>query len=145
MCFKQMTLRASFAIPPAALEDVRVEIFDQLQHEVLRYNDDLGGVPLEFHDVRAASTYGKTFNTNPSVFVDVQLETTVFKLAKGQELIGCVNKVGPDYAGLLIHGLFNATVQAQLQVGDRVAVTVLGFEHANGILQIRATFLRIVS
>ncbi len=36
----------------------------------------------------------------------------LFKPAVGVHIVGTVNKVEPDHIGLLIHGVFNATVPA---------------------------------
>lgn len=42
--------------------------------------------------------------------VDIRAKAVVFSPEHSQRLIGRVNKVGVDYVGMLVYGLFNAAI-----------------------------------
>lgn len=153
--FKEVALEAQFALLPHTLSDIRVVIFQLLQDGMMRYHQQIGGVPISLFDIKLApgSECGKIQGTDPLIHVDVHLRAHVFAPELNQSLIGRVNKVERTYIGLLVHGLFNASIKKQhltgctfsedrwlssekhsINVGTYVVFTLLSFDHAHGIL-----------
>jgi hypothetical protein len=120
------TLRVKLA--PRFISKPREGIDLVLNQMLMRFSMDLGGVVLSYSKVRPASPVSKPSGMitgiNPYIYVDVALEALVFKAELGSQLVGTVNKVGESHIGLLVHGLFNASV-AELP-------EAYTFDHASG-------------
>jgi len=107
------SVRARFTLDlhPSRMADVGAGISDQLDAQLLRFSEDLGGVPLAYSAVRRVPSAAATVSAYYA-YVRVAVEATalVFRPAVGARLAGRVIKVGTDYLGLLVLGVFNAAI-----------------------------------
>jgi DNA-directed RNA polymerase I subunit RPA43 len=107
------SVRARFTLDlhPSRMADVGAGISDQLDAQLLRFSEDLGGVPLAYSAVRRVPAAAATVSAYYA-YVRVAVEATalVFRPRVGARLAGRVIKVGSDYIGLLVLGVFNAAI-----------------------------------
>mmetsp|Transcript_11127 Transcript_11127/g.35341 ORF Transcript_11127/g.35341 Transcript_11127/m.35341 type:complete len:206 (-) Transcript_11127:70-687(-) len=169
-CFKEVSVHAKFSLLPHALEDVRVHVFASLQDELLRYSAALGGVPIKFFHVALAPghRHGIVSWNDPHIFVEVRVKSIVFCPEPSQYLVGRVNKIGIDFVGLLVFGLFNASIAAAnlkkfdydethewwahtddadlvVKLGTAVVFELLSFDHADGIVSLDGKLRRVLA
>ena len=67
---------------------------------------------LSYDKLKVLERQAAIFAERPHLHFDIQARLLLFKPAVGSYLVGVVNKVEADHVGLLIHGIFNATVPA---------------------------------
>lgn len=54
--------------------------------------------------------YGKIYNESPRINFSIKATCIVFRPTEGLELKGIVNKISDQHIGLLVYGLFNASI-----------------------------------
>ncbi|EIE22265.1 hypothetical protein COCSUDRAFT_66534 [Coccomyxa subellipsoidea C-169] len=86
---------------------------EQLNAWLLRWNHDLDGVMLSYSSPILESTQARIHPYFPYFHVDVAANVDLFSPAPGQLITGQVNKIGADYIGLLVLGIFNAAIGHQ--------------------------------
>ncbi|CAL8468773.1 g8314 [Coccomyxa elongata] len=86
---------------------------EQLNAWLLRWNHDLDGVMLSYSNAVLESTEARIHPYFPYFHVDVTADVHLFSPAPGYVITGRVNKIGADYIGLLILGVFNAAIGHQ--------------------------------
>ena len=74
------------------------------------YSDDLGGVALAFSEPRVKGARARLHPYFPFLGVTAAADVRLFRPRAGRHLVGRVIKVGVDYIGLLVLGVFNAAV-----------------------------------
>lgn len=106
------TITANFDIDlhPSKTEDVLDGIREQLNAGLLRFNEDLEGVVLSYSKERIVSKQAVIRPYFPYLHVKVCADVVLFKPQVGALLVGQVNKVGSDYLGLLVLGIFNVSI-----------------------------------
>ena len=72
--------------------------------------DSLEGVPIAYSDPKLASSTGMIIEDLPEVHFHVHTNVTLFSPSIGTRLTGVVNNMSPDHIGLLIQGIFNASI-----------------------------------
>uniref|UniRef100_A0A7S3K2D6 RPA43 OB domain-containing protein n=1 Tax=Aureoumbra lagunensis TaxID=44058 RepID=A0A7S3K2D6_9STRA len=166
--FRIVHLIAEFSLLPHSLEDVRLHIFKLLQDSLMRYNERIAGVPISILDIQLAPNhkYGRIFGSDPKIRVTVHLTAHVFAPEPKHHLIGRVNKLESTFIGLLVHGLFNASIAATDMNGatyhnvswripdendhliicmdSLVLFQVLRIHHDRGILALDGKFIRLL-
>lgn len=108
-----VTARFTLHLHPSKTQDVMAGVREQLNMGLLRHSEDLGGVVLAYSDMRVAGGSARLHPYFPFLAVTATARATVFRPRKGQHLVGRVIKVGADYVGLLVLGVFNAAIGAQ--------------------------------
>lgn len=157
--FKAMT---SFAVDlhPSQLLDIEEGVRDRLNQELLSYNEALEGVILSINSLRVASKLASVRPYVPFIHLNVEAEVTLFKPKVGTCTVGMVNKVGADYLGVLVLGVFNGAITAeniskdfkcdlkagmwvsqrdpehQVQVGTMVRFLVQGLNNHSGLFSL---------
>ncbi|KAK9810856.1 hypothetical protein WJX73_002426 [Symbiochloris irregularis] len=89
-----------------ALEGVR----DQLSALLLRWNEGLQGVPLTFSEERIINSMAAIHSYFPFIQLEASASMLVFRPRLDMQLCGTVIRVGADYLGLHILGIFNAAI-----------------------------------
>lgn len=107
--------KARFAIDlhPSHCSDAMGGVQEQLNAWLLRWNHDLDGVMLSYSNAVLESTEARIHPYFPYFHVDVTADVHLFSPAPGNVITGQVNKIGSDYIGLLILGVFNAAIGHQ--------------------------------
>ncbi|KAJ1336483.1 hypothetical protein BSLG_007267 [Batrachochytrium salamandrivorans] len=77
---------------------------------IMRYISELGGVVLAYSNVELTSSEGHIMDESPFSFFNIRALFTLFSPKVGSTLYGVVNKVSPDHIGLLVYGMFNASI-----------------------------------
>jgi len=109
---EKLRARLSINLPPAASEDVLAGVRQQLNSYLLRYSYDFRGVVISYEDERVMTKQARVLSYFPYFQVSVSVTLAVFKPIAGGRIAGEVNQVGDDYIGLLVMGVFNASIAA---------------------------------
>ncbi|KCV72328.1 hypothetical protein H696_01723 [Fonticula alba] len=170
--FSMVTANLYMHLLPADMGDPRRGIDQRLNAMLLHHSQHIGGTVLSYSDVQflddagkpASSTKnivsGRIINDAPFIHVTVRAKFLVFKPKVGSQLVGSVIKIGPDQVGMLVLGLFNASIPTEnlgsefaydysegvyrkasksgsevaIAVGTRLAFSVQRLDTVNGIL-----------
>lgn len=128
-----------------------------------RHDNELGGVLCAYSDVTFPEKAGRIITSIPAVFASVRFMATVFRPLRGAKLQGEVTEVSATHIGLLVFGVFSASVAAdrlppgyaydgtqggewraedegaglpELTMGSKVAFRVEGVHEAGGQISI---------
>lgn len=97
---------------PGAIADAVNGARALLDGMLMRHHDQLGGVLMSYSDDEIVGSDARIIAYAGYVDVHVSLRARVFCPAVGTKLLGVVNKVGVDFIGLLVHGVFNVSIAA---------------------------------
>ncbi|KAL6077418.1 Neurofilament medium polypeptide [Balamuthia mandrillaris] len=111
-CFREATLHLRLHLPPRFLADVKKGVDLELNEHLMRYVEDLNGVVLAYWNVGMVEDHATILYERPHLHFTVKAETLLFSPEIGMTLVGTVNKVGSDHFGLLVLGIFNASISA---------------------------------
>ncbi|KAJ3078707.1 hypothetical protein HDU99_000419, partial [Rhizoclosmatium hyalinum] len=90
----------------------------------MRYIPELKGVPLSYSDVKIQEKVANVLYDSPNLHLHATVKFTLFAPREGTEIVGIVNKVSSDHIGLLVHGVFNASIAA-----DQIRKKEFHFNH----------------
>ncbi|KAJ3175395.1 hypothetical protein HDU87_006215 [Geranomyces variabilis] len=90
----------------------------------MRRVDELDGVVLGYANVKAIDNVARVIDDSPFCHFVVRATCWVFRPVVGETRVGVVNKVSSDHVGLLVHGVFNASIPA-----DKIHRERLSFDH----------------
>mmetsp|Transcript_8354 Transcript_8354/g.16076 ORF Transcript_8354/g.16076 Transcript_8354/m.16076 type:complete len:178 (-) Transcript_8354:130-663(-) len=107
---RKCKVKFSVELPPSAVQDVKAGVLNELNQNLLKYVDDFDGVVLSYSDVNILTKEPVIHPYFPYFHLDVIATIVLFKPTKGSKMVGKVNKIGEDFIGLLILGVFNATI-----------------------------------
>uniref|UniRef100_A0A7S2ARY2 RPA43 OB domain-containing protein n=1 Tax=Octactis speculum TaxID=3111310 RepID=A0A7S2ARY2_9STRA len=110
--FKELEVVIRLSLLPEALHNVRGHIRAQLLQQLLRYNEDFGGVIVSFSKIAPKSHCGQLVCDEPHIHVDVGTTAYVFAPSLTTELIARTTKVSATHISLLAYGIFNVTIAA---------------------------------
>ncbi|KAJ3161807.1 hypothetical protein HDU86_006578 [Geranomyces michiganensis] len=85
----------------------------------MRHVDELDGVVLGYANVKAIGDVARVIDDSPFCHFSVRATCWVFRPVVGEIIVGVVNKVSSDHVGLLVHGVFNASIPADKIPRDR--------------------------
>ena len=104
----------TLGLHPSAMDDPERGSREILDGMLMRHHDQLGGVLMSYDDVRVhpRSRTAGIIHLAGHVSLDVETTARVFCPVVGSVLRGVVNKVGVDFIGLLVLGVFNVSVGA---------------------------------
>ena len=159
--FTQNKIQLKVALTPQQSAAPIEGIKSQLNRMLLKYNDEVGGVPITYTGISfpPGKEYGRILGEHPWIHVDVTTTMLVFQPAVGLTVRGKINKVSDSYMSLLVFGMFNANISEEelaksytfkgetnqwynadddsaLVDGDIVECYVASFQHANGVLSL---------
>ncbi|KAK9868896.1 hypothetical protein WJX84_008253 [Apatococcus fuscideae] len=95
---------------PSQCSEALTGVQEILNARLLRYSEDLSGVLLAYNNERILSMQAPVHIYFPYMHVDVAADIVVFCPAPGMPFRGKVIQVGPDYLGLHVLGVFNASI-----------------------------------
>ncbi|KAJ3157240.1 hypothetical protein HDU89_002652 [Geranomyces variabilis] len=91
---------------------------------LMRHVDELDGVVLGYANVKAIGDVARVIDDSPFCHFVVRATCWVFRPVVGETIVGVVNKVSSDHVGLLVHGVFNASIPA-----DKIPRERFSFDH----------------
>eukprot|EP00798_Chlamydomonas_sp_ICE-L_P013621 gene13621-19499_t len=97
---------------PSKLGNVADGVKEFLYSQLLRYTEDYSGVPLSFSNIKILRRKAPVHSYFPLVHLNVKAESLIFRPQVGATLEGSVTKMGTDFIGLLVMGVFNASILA---------------------------------
>ena len=112
-CLVKTLTKLQIELHPSKLHDVQAGVLQHLSSLLFKYQDDLEGIVMAWDKgvqvmkKGAAATIHPYF---PLVHVEVKTNMLLFKPKSGSMLVGKVIKVANDFIGLLVLGLFNASI-----------------------------------
>ncbi|XP_036371930.1 DNA-directed RNA polymerase I subunit RPA43 [Megalops cyprinoides] len=115
-CLVVDTHRRHIALSPMYLKRKKTGIQEQLNAELLKYSENLKGVPMAYDSIRVLGHHGDIHDDNGFIHMNIEASFVIFRPKRGQKLVGVVNKVGVGHVGCLVHGCFNASVPKPQQV-----------------------------
>eukprot|EP00903_Cladosiphon_okamuranus_P008894 g8514.t1 len=97
---------------PSDIGDIYAGIRRNIYQFLMRYNESLGGVLLAVSDLSFGdgAREGRIEDEMPHIHFDVKAKAQVFCPRPGHVLEGRVNKVTSTHVGMLVCGIFNASV-----------------------------------
>ena len=104
-------------VHPSAMHDALGGAKELLDGMLMRHHHQLGGVLVSYADARVVGTDARIIHQAGHCDVHVRCTARVFCPEPGRKLLGKVNKVGADFVGLLVMGVFNASV-ASADISD---------------------------
>eukprot|EP01026_Neomeris_dumetosa_P076197 TRINITY_DN8157_c0_g1_i8.p1 TRINITY_DN8157_c0_g1~~TRINITY_DN8157_c0_g1_i8.p1 ORF type:complete len:390 (-),score=75.52 TRINITY_DN8157_c0_g1_i8:435-1517(-) len=108
---KRKTTRFSLYFSAQETQDIKNGIKKRLNEFLLKYDDDLGGVMLEYSNMALIQQQMQiSSNRTPYLHVEVVADATIFNPKPGKQLVGQVNHLGGDFLSVLVYGIFNAVI-----------------------------------
>eukprot|EP00752_Nemacystus_decipiens_P016184 g14473.t1 len=100
---------------PSDIGDIYAGIRRNIYQFLMRYNESLGGVLLAVSELSFGdgARDGRIEDEMPHIHFDVKAKAQVFCPRPGHVLEGRVNKVTSTHVGLLVCGIFNASVASE--------------------------------
>ncbi|KAI8914369.1 hypothetical protein EDD86DRAFT_273449 [Gorgonomyces haynaldii] len=107
------TTELKIRLAPCFISQEKQGIHQYLQSMLFKYNQQLQGVIVAFANVKVTDSFAKIQNESPFMNMNIQVDLVHFSPKKEQLLVGIVNKMSADHIGLLVHGIFNASISTQ--------------------------------
>ena len=165
--YEMTLLTVRVALPSACLGNVGAGVKSILSSYLMQYRDDIEGAILAFSDVALAQPHARVADAVPALLhFNVSAKALLFRPRIGMVLEGVVCRIASDHIGLLVAGVFNASVSGAslvdnhvfdstgdcwvdgdgntVRVGDRLALRVDKLHKSAGLLQITGGLLRKV-
>eukprot|EP01130_Rhizamoeba_saxonica_P001093 TRINITY_DN10964_c0_g1_i2.p1 TRINITY_DN10964_c0_g1~~TRINITY_DN10964_c0_g1_i2.p1 ORF type:complete len:220 (+),score=56.11 TRINITY_DN10964_c0_g1_i2:110-769(+) len=148
---KQMDLKLNIQLSPYYLRELDQGVNNELKKYLLKYIPKLGGVLLAWWDMRFLSEYGNLLWEFTEIHIKVGVRVLVWAPKVGEQMIGTVQKRGPDYLALLVYQTWSVFIRHQnlpanlsAESGDIVEFTVIKLDINNDIMSIEGTLLEHV-
>lgn len=97
-------------IPPIYSNNISQGIDRYFYQMLLRYDSNWNGVPLCYSDVSILSPRATIVNDNPFLHIHVEAKILVFHPNIGKNIKGVINRISSTHIGLIVYGLFNASI-----------------------------------
>eukprot|EP00468_Gymnochlora_sp_CCMP2014_P008501 CAMPEP_0167746612 /NCGR_PEP_ID=MMETSP0110_2-20121227/3808_1 /TAXON_ID=629695 /ORGANISM="Gymnochlora sp., Strain CCMP2014" /LENGTH=185 /DNA_ID=CAMNT_0007631393 /DNA_START=86 /DNA_END=643 /DNA_ORIENTATION=- len=97
-------------LQPSRLGNILKGAEEQLNLLLFTYSKTLRGVIVSYSDVKVKSFKGKMFQGLSHVEIPISVKFLLYSPSIGSLISGRVNKVGPDFLGLITEGVFNISV-----------------------------------
>jgi len=113
-CFKIISARGMVALPPKFLGNCDSGVQAYLSNFLLKLVPEFRGVWVCYGLIRHLSTVGCICDADEwgSILLSIEVECLVFQPNPGSIVVGVVTHLRPTHVGLLIYGLFAATIHA---------------------------------
>jgi DNA-directed RNA polymerase I subunit RPA43 len=127
--FSQNKISLKVALLPSESANPIDGIKQQLNKMLLKYSDELQGVPITFNEISfpPGKEHGRIIGERPWIHVDVSTTMLVFTPHLGLTLRGKINTMSDNYMSLLIYGMFNANIS-----GDELEKQNYKYNHEDG-------------
>lgn len=79
-----------------------------------RYSEEAEGVIIAMQNIKLLNQRSVIVDESPFIRFTVTADCLVFKPQRGMEISGTVNMLGLHYIGLIVGGLFNASIPEDL-------------------------------
>ncbi|KAJ3400345.1 hypothetical protein HDU80_007065 [Chytriomyces hyalinus] len=113
MALQTINARIYFHLAPCFIGDHLRGVHEQLDSYLMRYIPELKGVPISYSNVHIVEDAGNVLYDSPNTHFNATCRFVLFAPTEGSILVGLVNKVSSDHIGLLVHGVFNASIAAE--------------------------------
>eukprot|EP01138_Halocafeteria_seosinensis_P002977 gb/GECG01003041.1/.p1 GENE.gb/GECG01003041.1/~~gb/GECG01003041.1/.p1 ORF type:complete len:244 (+),score=39.67 gb/GECG01003041.1/:1-732(+) len=113
--FELSTIRISVSLAPAYIGRVRLGVEEVLHEYLMKYRSDIDGVMLTYHGFKLPRGYDSAtvMENSPFFHFKVDVKSLLFRPRIGSILTGVVNKCSSAHVGMLVCGLFNASIHAE--------------------------------
>ena len=81
-----------------------------LNKALLKFLPEAGGILLAYDNLQLVDRVGEVIYEGCETHFRIRCDALIFRLQRGTVLKGTVNKVSSNHIGLLVHGLFNASI-----------------------------------
>ena len=165
--YEMTLLTVRVALPSACLGNVGAGVKAMLSSYLMQYRDDIEGAILAFSDVALAQPHARVADAVPALLhFNVSAKALLFRPRVGMVLEGVVCRIASDHVGLLVAGVFNASISGAslvdnhvfdstgdcwvdgggntVRAGDRLALRVEKLHKSAGLLQITGGLLHKV-
>lgn len=105
-------LLLNVTLSPSYIGNCRIGVEESLNACLMRYREDLKGVIVCYSKLQLMQRTGKIIDETPDVHFNVRAQALVFRPTPGMKLVGTVNKISSGYVGMLVGGIFNASISA---------------------------------
>jgi len=116
--YTRVSTRVHIHLEPVDLADVNHGVKRQLDKLLMRWSEHLQGVVVGYENIKYEKRVGALAQDSPYVHFFVRAALLLFKPVEGAMLVGVVNKVSVDHIGLLVEGIFNASI-ASSQIAEQ--------------------------
>lgn len=157
--FTSSRVSLKIALLPRDTSNPMSAVQAQLNNMLLKYNENLNGVPVAFSDLHfpKGKDSGRIISDSYWIHVDVMTSIVTFRPNVGTRLTGKITKLTDSHVSLLIYGMFNASISGEemkckytynygasswqseegdLLDGDTIEFEVVSLLHAKGVLNI---------
>ncbi|KAJ3301293.1 hypothetical protein HDU76_005786, partial [Blyttiomyces sp. JEL0837] len=110
--FSAVVVRFYLHLPPCFIGNAIAGVHDYLNKFLMQYVPEVKGVLLSYSDVEILDNAAKIMYDSPFFHFHIKVKLLLFAPKVGSTIVGVVNKVSPDHIGLLVHGVFNASIPA---------------------------------
>jgi DNA-directed RNA polymerase I subunit RPA43 len=110
--FDEVNLSLKVALLPMNSEQPLEAVKSQLNEMLLKYNEQLQGVPLTYSTLKfpEGKEYARILGEYHWLHVDVDTVMLVFKPRVGMVLKGTINQCSDSHISMLVYGMFNASI-----------------------------------
>lgn len=168
MAFFESTAKLYVHLHPSCLEDPTAALEQELNSKLLQYDEKLQGVVLSYDQIKVEDEQARVRIFADSHYINVHISTRLllFRPQAGCKLVGEVNYTNSSAVGLLVHGIFNASIsdehipdewefyedqdadtsywaagETRMEIGSLVEFEVVDFRTQDDILSIQACIL----
>ncbi|KAJ3051961.1 hypothetical protein HK097_007050, partial [Rhizophlyctis rosea] len=110
--FKIIRTKLYLNLAPVYVGNERKGVEEYLNRFLMRYVPEVDGVLLSYNNIIAADPVARIMYDSPFFHFHIIVTLILFAPQEKSNLVGVVNKVSPDHIGLLVHGVFNASIPA---------------------------------
>ncbi|PRP81380.1 DNA-directed RNA polymerase I complex subunit Rpa43 [Planoprotostelium fungivorum] len=108
--FVQVQVEQTVQLSPYYTGREMLGVTNHLNTLLLRYIPTVDSVLLSYKDVKIRVEKGRIRNESPIIYLPITYTALLFKPVIGQPLEGKVIQIGYDHIGMLVDGLFNASI-----------------------------------
>lgn len=106
----KMNIQVKVRLSPYFTQNLKVGVENLLNKALLKFIPSLRGIFLAYENLALVDSCGIVVHEACETHFRVQCDALVFVLERGSLLTGIINKVSNNHIGLLVHGLFNASI-----------------------------------
>ncbi len=122
---EDVTAKIGVQLHPSSLLDVELGVREHLNGLLLRFNEQLDGVPVAYRDVRQGSKAAVVSPYFPMCRVNVRASFTLIRPRVGAMVEGRVTEVTDTFIGMLLLNLVNVVIE----VGNVSGFSYSLFDH----------------
>eukprot|EP01103_Thecamoeba_quadrilineata_P012342 TRINITY_DN3161_c0_g1_i1.p1 TRINITY_DN3161_c0_g1~~TRINITY_DN3161_c0_g1_i1.p1 ORF type:complete len:240 (+),score=46.99 TRINITY_DN3161_c0_g1_i1:18-737(+) len=153
---KETEMSITIPLLPHHIGDLTQGIYSFLDNFIMKFMNGLDGILLAYRDVVPMEPNGRIYDDAPHIHIRVQFKALSFSPVIGSNLVGRVTQMGMDHLGLLVLGVFNASIAKEdlpsqfsfddtdpdnnnIKVGTTLVFQVLGVNQSEEIISIKGS------